>query len=161
MSTAIECPDLAAVAAGRYKITYECPLDRRPTGGPKDPWAAMVPCAGGSHIYPFAHGTLALFLLGRRPKLTRFLEEIGCEVRTRGDDGTTLVFAVGLFERVAQMIRARKRKRLSPEHRAKLIAAGKQFAPRHECQERESAKICPPGPLVDSQDLPAAGAAAR
>jgi hypothetical protein len=39
---------------------------------------------------------------------------------------------VDLFVRVAEMVRAKRRRKLSPEHRARLIAAGRQFAPRSE-----------------------------
>ncbi len=151
------CPDLTTLAGNRYRLTWETPLDQRPTPTIKaDPWAAMIPCRGGDHIFPWGPDRLAVHLLGRRPGLTRLLLAAGCSVHARGDDGVTLTFPVGLFDHVAELTRARKRRHATPE----AIQRGREALARlWEERNRQGdfrAPVCPQSPSVDPKHVPAA-----
>jgi hypothetical protein len=149
--TTATCPDLRTLAGDTYRVQWETPLGQRPTPTIKsDPWLAMVPCQGGTdHIYPFGVDRLAVFLAGHRWGMAKALVAVGCEVYTRGDDGTTLTFGVALFARVAELTRARKRRHATPE----AIQRGREALTRlwaeRNRQSGETALVCPPDASVD------------
>jgi hypothetical protein len=86
----------------------------------RDPWLTIIPCRFG-HLYPFGGGLLATSVDGY-PKVAGRLRKLpGCRVHQDGDRGElTVVFDVEHFAHVAQIMRPRRRPRLSPERRAEL-----------------------------------------
>lgn len=70
---------------------------------------------------------MAVSLDGRRPKIARRLREIGCRVLQDGSDGVTLGFDADVFERVAEIVHPKRRRRLSQEQRDRLVQAGAGF----------------------------------
>lgn len=163
--TGLLCPNLRQLAGDTYRITWECPLDQRPTPTIKaDPWCAMVPTYTG-HLFPWGVDKLGVWVEGRRRAMVEKLAAIGCTVRTVGTDSATLLCAVELFDQVAKITRARKRRKLSPERRAAAVErlAGYAFKPAR--QSDFEGPVCPPaGPddlgvvLAEADERPAAEA---
>jgi hypothetical protein len=85
-----------------------------------DPFGDIVPGRYG-HIYRHGLATLGVATTGRRlvPKLRRLATLV-----QDGSDGANLVFAADKLAAVARLIGARRKRRLSADHAAKL-AAGK------------------------------------
>lgn len=91
-----------------------------------DPYGAIVPGRYG-HLYIHGPALYGVALNGRRlvPRLAGL-----AEIVTDGDDGVNAVFPAAQLTAVGRLIRARRRRRLSPEHKAKLAASGRRFTAR-------------------------------
>jgi hypothetical protein len=78
-----------------------------------------------------------------------------------GSDGATVLFDVALFPRVAKLMHPRRSRRLTPEHRVKLMEAGAKHRFGNGSGARREAGPCfqstPSGP----EPAPAAAAAAE
>ena len=154
------CPDLRSISAGRHRIAHEAPLDEQPTrGATADPWLAMIPTKTG-HLFPWGVDTLGVWVEGHRKAMVNRLVAVGCTLRTASTDGTTLLCPVGLFEEVAMITRARKRRRLTAEQRAAAKERLTPFSFAHARQSDFRAPVCPPSPEVDMGAVQAAPAAA-
>jgi hypothetical protein len=119
----VPCVDLRAMFGEQYQIAEDPSLaaerpDRRRT---ERAWLTRIPCAAGGFIAPAGGRQLLAFGTTRR----RRLRERPC-VRIAQDGGDELIvtFDVADFETVASVLGAKRRRRLSDEHRAKLRAAG-------------------------------------
>jgi hypothetical protein len=112
------CPDLAGLYGDKYQ------LSRDPAAGPgdTDPWVVTLPCRYGV-IYPHGPDTLAVEVDGH-PKVAARLRRMGLKAQQDGDGEWTFLFDVADFDRVAEVVRPRRRRVLSPEGRAKLVGAG-------------------------------------
>jgi hypothetical protein len=119
------CPDLKAIAAGKYRVKREESYHAE-HGRSVDPWLWIIPCRHG-HMFPFGSGLLGAST-DRRGEIARRLAALpGCHVHQDGDDGLTVVFPEGMFEAVASLLKARRRRRWSEAARAKRLAAGCLF----------------------------------
>lgn len=167
---------LADLTGGRYKLILdESWYHERPEVRLADrAWYERLACQGGAFIAIYCnaelpcplwaagcplrrpdcrdHGDLILKLWTPRPKNARLIwQKIEGEASCYLDplDGEAeLYFPAGLLPLVAEMAGARKKRRLSPEHRAKLVTAGLQagratrFQPRIAgTQGRKTAQI--------------------
>lgn len=121
-----DCPDLKKLAGKRYKTSYD-PAAKLEPQGKKDPWLVVIPCLHGE-IYPHSHDRLAFSSKIRGGAAMAISRLRGARVEQDGQDGMNISFPVGMFEEVAQLARARKRRVMSPEHRAAMIASGAFFA---------------------------------
>jgi hypothetical protein len=114
--------DLKTLAAGRFRLFYdEAALIEQ--GGKKDPWYRVIPCRYGQ-IYPYSDTLLAIHSKGTgvRQKL-QAIE--GLTVRNWADDGEAIfLFAPALFDRVTEIAKPKRKRKLSDSHKAKLIEAG-------------------------------------
>ena len=122
------CPDLKALAGGKYRVkrdeSYHAEHGER--GRSADLWLWFVPCLHG-HLFPFGQGMLGAST-DRRGGIARQLAALpGCRVHQDGDDGLTIVFPETLFEAVASILKARRRRFWSEAERAKHLASSHLF----------------------------------
>jgi hypothetical protein len=123
---------LANLTANRYKTTleeswaYERPevrsLDRI--------WYEQIPCRGGAFISVHSLDPLIFHLWTPRPKNARIIwKAIKGADGVRADfhfDGEAMIyFPLRSLQEVAELAGARKRRRLSEAHKAKLVEVGK------------------------------------
>jgi len=122
------CVDLRERFGDRLKVEYE--EGHRAEYGPRartdDPWLQVVPSRNGD-IYPHGGDELAAYC--ERPGIGKRLAALDCvRVHQHGDREITVVFDVADFDRVAAVLKPRKRRRLSPEQRAASAERLKRFA---------------------------------
>jgi hypothetical protein len=87
-----------------------------------DPWLWQIPFRYG-HLYPHGGTRLGAATTGRR--IGQTLAKLpGVRIEQEAEDGYNLTFDVADFRKVAAIIRPRRRRQLSPEQRARLVAAG-------------------------------------
>jgi hypothetical protein len=125
------CINLIEVFGDKYRVS----IDRESAEGPrdKDPWLQEIRCQGrGVTIYPHGGSVLAIEV-DRRPsiaaKLTA-LEDI--RLHQDGDTEKTFLFDVSLFERVARIVKP-KRRRMLTESQLQVLA-------KHAFQCRDGAQ---------------------
>jgi hypothetical protein len=129
------CPDLKAMFGDVFKVTHDpvCAPPANPEegrGSRSDPWLYTIPCRHGT-IYPHGPDMLAFECTARR-RIPGELDALG--LTRRGWD--TWLFPITRFAEVAGVVHPRKRRRLSPAQKAKLLEAGK--ASRFGCGVQSS-----------------------
>lgn len=96
-----------------------------PGGGPsnRDPWYWIIPCRYGE-IYPFGGDLLCVWIVGTRR--SALAEKLVPQLRRHqtGESEAVFLFPVALFDRVAELVRPRRKRRLSAGHRKTLTVAG-------------------------------------
>ncbi len=124
----MDCINLKERFGDRFKVTYEESYYAQygPNAQIEDPWLMIIPCQNG-HIYPHGGETLAAST-DRCGSVAKRLAGLDCvTVVQDGSDGTTAAFDVSNLDRIAQIMIPRKgRRRLSPEHRARLLEVGRK-----------------------------------
>lgn len=129
-----DCIDLKQRYGHQYRTVPEQSFraERGDTARAVDPWLMTIPCQHG-HIFPFGGSVLAVATNTRGGISKRLAALNCCTLHQDGDDGCNLLFDARHFARVAKIVKPRKRRRLSPEHRAKLLAAteGHRFKPHN------------------------------
>ncbi|MCC6126622.1 MAG: hypothetical protein IT426_16800 [Pirellulales bacterium] len=121
----LTCIDLTQRFGKIYRVNYE--ESHRAAYGPNgktdDPWLKIIPCQRG-HIFPWGGNRLAASTktIGPTAKALRVMP--GVEVVQDGSDGVTVIFDVGLFDRVAKMLKPWRKRHLSAEHRRRLTESG-------------------------------------
>jgi len=123
-----DCIDLKKRFGKRWKVTYEesHSAEFGENGRTSDPWLMIVPCRHG-HLFPWG-GDLLAASTDRRGGVARKLRALDCtQIRQDGDDGLTASFHVDDVKVVAKLMKPRTRRRLSPEHKAKLAAASARY----------------------------------
>ena len=113
------CIDLKEKFGQRYRVVRSEPGDTRG----RDPWLLAIPCRHG-HIYPQGRELLAASTNNRGPIARRLAALPCCRVVQDGDDGINAVFDANDFASVAAVMRPNRRRQLSAEHKARLVAAG-------------------------------------
>ena len=103
------CVDLRKRFGGRYRITREPAASSRNT----DPWLWVIPCKYGE-IYPHGGEHLAAMVTAIRVA-GEMRQWTGLEVVQDADDAVIFRFHVDQFEKVADRIKARRRRQYSPE----------------------------------------------
>ena len=116
------CINLKQHFGGRYRVQYEESYyverpEFRAVGGP---WLTMIPCQNG-HIFPWGGSTVAACTNTRGRVATKLKKTASCKVAQDGDDGVTVLFDVEDFEAVAEIMKPRKRRRLSEEQKQKAV----------------------------------------
>ncbi len=112
----MKCVDLKTVFGRRYKIAAD------PSAGARnvDPWYWTIPCRRGE-IYPYGGDFLCASVRnGAVSKSMRSWPEL--TVLQDADDETVFKFHVNNFEKVAQAVGAKKRRRMSVETMKKIGA---------------------------------------
>lgn len=118
--------DLRTLAAGRFRLGLDEAALIEP-GGKKDPWYQVIPCRYGQ-IYPYSNTLLAVHSEGQgvRKKLA---EISGLILQNWSDDGEAIfLFAPGLFDRVAEIVKPRRKRhgrQLSDGELQKFIKSGR------------------------------------
>ena len=93
----------------------------RDDGSNDAPWSLEIPGNGGT-IYPHGAGG-SLAVLAHSTGSIRRLAALGLKVAQRGDSEAVFIFDPRQLEEVAALIQAKRRRQLSPEHRAAAVAA--------------------------------------
>ena len=116
------CIHLSERYGDRYRITFDASHGARPRK-PRDPWYLQIPCLHG-HIYP--HGSHLLgFASNKYGTIARKLQTLdGVEAHQDGDDGINVIFPEERFETVANIVKPKRRRRLSEHHRRRLAEGG-------------------------------------
>ncbi len=110
--------DLKKRFGGRYRVVYEESYhsDRGENARTEDPWLMVIPCQRG-HIYPHGQDVLAAST-NTRGGIARKLAALDCTtVVQEGSDGINATFHVRDFERVAELMIPKRRRRLTVEQR--------------------------------------------
>lgn len=118
------CLNLAELFGDRYRIGHD---EVAQTWGERaDPWMMTILCRRGV-IYPQG-GDLLAVEVDYRPGIAKQLAALGgVRCVQDGDHEKTFVFPVALFDAVAAIVKPRKRRKLSPERRARLVAMGSKY----------------------------------
>ena len=102
----------------RYRIAREEGSEQN------DPAGWIIPAKYG-HVYAHSEELLAVATIGRGI-VRRLLTVPGLRIVQDGSDGANCIFPPTSFDAVAGIIRAKRRRQLSPKQRARLIAAGEK-----------------------------------
>jgi hypothetical protein len=123
----MDCPNLKELFADRYRVVVEESYyaEKLEFRSAEAVWLMIIPCRNG-HICPWEPNLLAACTNSRGAVMKRLIG-IGCEIVQDGDDGVNATFPVEAFAEVAEIMKPRKRRRLSPEHRQKLAEASKPY----------------------------------
>jgi hypothetical protein len=123
-----KCVNLREMFGQRFKIGWDPAYD--PKGiHEKDPWMMTLPCQKGV-IYPQGGEMLAVEI-DNRPITAKQVAAIpGIVCHQDGDHEKTFLFHVDLFDQVAEMVKPRKRRRLSDGQMAKCIDRLAKHRPR-------------------------------
>ena len=127
----MECVNLKKAFGDRFKIAWDESYfaEHGRSARADDPWLQIIPCQHG-HIYPYG-GDRLVASTDKRGSVARKLSGFACTTVWRdADDGVDVLFHVGDFKTVAELMKPRRRRRLSPEQRAKLVAAGRAYQKR-------------------------------
>jgi hypothetical protein len=133
------CIDLKERFGRRFRLLYEESYTTENRRG-HDPWLLTIVCRHG-HIYPHGRDQLAASTNSRGP-IAKRLAALPCvRVVQDGDDGINVVFHIDDFTTVAAIMKPKRRRKLTAEHKAKLTAAGRLALARHrnsgvDCETR-------------------------
>lgn len=108
------CIDLRKQFGNEYRISWDPSYD--PKGKHRDnldPWYARIPCRRGIFIYPHGGNRLGVVCDYHPGLLKQLLALPRIEIHQQGDQEATLLFDLGEFDAVAQIVKPRKRRRLS------------------------------------------------
>ena len=118
----MKCIDLKKQFGERYRIEYEESYlaDRGDGARAKDPWLYVIRGKFG-HVYPHGKSTLTVSVDGHPNIAAKFRRLKYLTVIQDGDDGElTAIFDVDNFERIAIIMKLRRRPRLSSEQRIRM-----------------------------------------
>jgi len=122
-----ECVNLRERFGRRFKVVYEEAhrAEYGPNARTEDPWLMILLCEHG-HVFPHGDDQLAAFTDG--PVIAKKLARlVCCEVWQEGDQELTVLFDVADFDAVAQILKPRRRRRLTPAQRQAASERLKQF----------------------------------
>lgn len=120
-----DCIDLKERFGHKYKIGKDpaYAAEYGPNAWTHDPWLLTLECRNG-HIYPHGGDYLAAATRGRGTVATALAKLPCVEVVQDGADGINAKFHVKDFAAVADLMKPRRKRKLTDEQRAKLVAAG-------------------------------------
>lgn len=154
----MECLNLVELFGGKYRTSFDPAYDprHRPQKS-RDPRMMTIPCSRGV-IYPFG-GEYLIAEVEDRPRIAGSLVQLSCvELFQDGDRFVAVKFHVRDFKQVAQLLRPRKKPRLTAERRAELsehmrrIREDKKIRAEDEHRVEEERAVvdpeinCRPGP---------------
>jgi hypothetical protein len=128
------CINLNELYGDRFKVTYEesYSAERGERARMADPWLMILPCKHG-HIYPHG-GDLLAASTNKRGSVARRLSELACTTVVQdGDDGVNVTFHVRDFDRVAELMRPRRRRRLTDKQRQQAAERLAKYASILRC----------------------------
>jgi len=123
----------------QYRIACDPAADKSKEG---DPWYWIIVCKHGE-IYLHGKETMAAMVKSSAVanQMKKWPE---LDITQEADDAVIFKFHIRDFEKVAKRMVARKRRRLSPEVRQKLIADGQKYRYKAGVQ---SAKVVQESPI--------------
>lgn len=124
----MDCIDLRERFGGRYKVRDESWTWGGREAFPRDPWHQVILCQNG-HVAPWGGTRLVACTLRSGPVAERLRRMPCCRVEQDGDDGVNASFDVRDFDRVAEVMKPRRRRRMSEELKA---AAAERFRAMRE-----------------------------
>lgn len=130
---------LANLTDNRYKITLEESWhhERPEVRSPDRIWYEQISCEGGAFISVYSLNPLIFHLWTPRPKNARIIwkaikgaEEVKADFHFEGE--AEIFFPLELVFKVADLAGAKRKRRLSEAHKAKLVEMGTiyQFKPK-------------------------------
>jgi hypothetical protein len=129
----MECVNLRSHFGQKYKVGYEESYYAQygPNARVEDPWLMIIPCQRGVQIYPWDQSTLAVSTETETPEswIDALMAIPSIRIHQAGDDGFTLLFDIEDFEQVAQIVKPRRRRRLSDEQRAAAAERLRSYQP--------------------------------
>lgn len=137
------CVDLAERFGRRFRVEYEESYAAQYGRDARvyDPWLQIIPCRAGQ-IYPWGESTLAASTDKAGPIARKLAALPGTTLWQDGNDGATVLFDAKDFEAVAQIMHPQRRRRLSPERKAKLVEAGANHRFTSGVQKRPEPHPC-------------------
>ncbi|NQT16723.1 MAG: hypothetical protein HQ582_28455 [Planctomycetes bacterium] len=124
------CINLKQRFGDRYRVEYEesYRVERGENGRAEDPWLMILLCHHG-HICPW--GGTQLAACTRRPgQIVNRLKALQFTTAAQdGDDGANILFDVEHFDRVAEIMRPRRRRRMSEERRREAAERLRKYQP--------------------------------
>lgn len=110
---ATTCPDLRALAGTKFRLGHD---HGRPARLIDDPWLLTIRCRTG-HVYPHSADRLA-FASDSRGGVARAVAALpGAVVEQDASDGFNVSFPVALWPQVAELVKPRRRRQMTPEQR--------------------------------------------
>ena len=124
----LTCINLRERFGDAYRIRHEesYAAERSEFRAAEEPWLQIIPCRHG-HIYPWSDTLLAVSTNRRGPVAGRIRELPFVAVVQDGSDGINATFPVEAFDQVAAIVRPKRRRRLTPEHRAAATERLRRF----------------------------------
>ncbi len=116
----MDCLHLVELFGDKYRTGFDPAYEprHRPQKS-RDPWMMTIPCSRGV-ILPFG-GEYLIAEVEDRPRIANRLSQLSCvELLQNGDLFIAVKFHIHDFEQVAQLLRPRKKPRLTAERRAAL-----------------------------------------
>jgi hypothetical protein len=130
----VKSPRLAELSERRYRILLEesWQHERPEIRVPDRIWYEQIPCQGGAHIGLYSLDPLILHLFTPRVKNARTVWEAikdmpGTKADFHFDGEAELFFPLEAIHTVADLAGARKKRRLSEAHKAKLAESSKAY----------------------------------
>jgi hypothetical protein len=127
-------PSLAALTGGRYRIALEesWQHERPEVRNPDKLWIEQIPCRGGAFICLYSLKPLILQLYTPRVKNAKTIWEAIKDIPEARPDfhfvgEAVLHFPLEAVHTVAHLSGARKKRRLSEAHKAKLVEANQAY----------------------------------
>jgi len=114
--------DLKELAGKRYRVALDKSRSDEPSRAERL-WLYQIPCLYG-HIGVWGENTLSAWT-DRRLMISRLIALPGTTVVRRGDSEVQVTFPPERLHAVAQLLKARVKRQLTPEQREKLVARGK------------------------------------
>jgi hypothetical protein len=125
-----DCINLKEAFGDRFKVAYEeAYLAEYGEGARRDdPWLQIILCQNG-HICPWGGSSLAACTTtnGRVAAKLRRLPFV--EIAQDGNDGINAVFDVAHFDRIAEIMKPRRRRRLSEAQKAANVERLRKYHP--------------------------------
>ena len=106
----------------RYRVSYDAAYN--PKGKPRssrDPWMMQIKGRYGT-VYPYGGELLCLEIDGHNKLANKIAKLPGITVHQEGEDERTLLFDVSLFEKIARIVKLKRRRRLTEEQRREKAA---------------------------------------
>ena len=120
--TALGCLDLEVRFGSKYRIGWEDNgSNREGTPRAEHPWIRTIECLYGS---VFVHGGEILGAFTPNRRIGKQLRRLPFLEHVQGDVETVIRFHASHLPEVLALLRPRRRRTLSAEHRAKLVEAG-------------------------------------
>ncbi len=149
------CVNLKKQFGRRYKVVYEESYfaEHGQNARVEDSVYMLIPCRFG-HLFPHGGDVLAGSVDGH-PKVANRMRRLKCcRVHQDGDDGElTVLFDVADFDRVAKIMRPRRRKQISEAERERLRAMGYQKGHQSHVDVQFTAHTSDAEPKDDSEPV--------
>lgn len=138
----MNCVNLKREFGTKYRVRYEESYyaEYGETARREDPRLMIIPCRNG-HICPWGGRELAACTRHSGPVASALKALPFATVAQEGDDGCTVVFDAQHLETVAEIMKPRIRRRLSPEERAIRAQRLREYwANKHQVRARGAGK---------------------